>query len=70
MLMQGEVYLLGRGGKGTIGEQSRKRERTDSDENQDRSHGNILLEREEESAGRVKATTECKPGSETQSRQG
>jgi bacteriorhodopsin len=48
-LMQGEVYLLGRG-KSTIGEQSRERERTDSDENQHRSHGNILLDREEESA--------------------
>jgi hypothetical protein len=68
--MQGEVYLLGRGRKGSIREQSRERERTDSaDENRHRSHGNIQLDREE-SAGRVKATTENNPGSGKQSRQG
>jgi hypothetical protein len=48
--MQGEVYSLGRRRKGSIREQSRERERTDSDENRHRSHGNMLLEREEESA--------------------
>jgi hypothetical protein len=69
MLMQREVYL-GRGRKaGSIRERSRKRERTDWNESRHRSHGNILLDREE-STGRVKAATESKPGSGKQSRQG
>jgi hypothetical protein len=70
ILMQGEVYL-GRGRrKGSIREQSRKRERTDWNESRHRSHGKILLDREEESADRVKAATESKPGSGKQSSQG
>jgi hypothetical protein len=44
--MQREVYL-GRGRKGSIREQNRKRERTDWNESLHRRHGNILVDREE-----------------------